>query len=318
MLKRFLPVIVLLPALAAAQEFGPIQTRNMRSLSQQFLRFYPGEHLLDAGAQQFDFGYTNANEFRRIRSGGAVVLEEDAETSRALFRYQRGMKGGFTLGAEVPLVSRGGGFMDPIIDWYHTRVLNTLLERHDVPFGRSVIAGPGYSFGSASGLGDVTVTAAQRVGRNWIAEAGVKLPTGEANKLLGSGSADAGLSFYGDWAIARKLRLFAQVGGVVQGRARNLPGTRGFVDQESLGLLWQRNSRDGWVVTLQAEASALKSGISASDANHRIITVGYERKISPRQLLSFFFSEDRDFLWGAAGGNVGPDFTMGLRLATHF
>jgi hypothetical protein len=311
----FISVVVVAAASVSAQDFGPIQTRNHRSLSLAFLRFSPDEQIPKPGSSFFDLSYTNANEFRRIGRATPFDVEEDAETSRFTARYRKGLKGRRAWGVEIPLVSRGGGFMDQIIDWYHQGVLHEHMERHGVPFARSTISGPGYTFGSGGGIGDITLCFSQDIASGLIASAGLKLPTGDSGHLLGSGNADGGLSLYKQWNAGRHLSLHAQLGAVFQGPARHLPGTRPLVDQEALALVYKKNSRDAWVVQLQGESSALKLGIHASDQHHQAFTVGYQRKARPGQLLELFFTEDRDFLYGFTGATVAPDFTMGIRLS---
>lgn len=268
----------------------------------------------------FQIGLVSANDFRRVSSGSGLVVE-DQETERLSFRYREGMRNDFEWSVEVPILSRGGGFQDPLIDWWHANILHWSDGlRNSTPFGRSVVDVPGSSFGSATGLGDVSGFLAKRFAHGLTVTAGVKLPTGDAEKLLGSGNADAGLYAQKAWSLGRRFYFHAQFGFVAQGKAKELQSARGLVHQEGIALVWQPNGRDAWVGQWQGESSAVVTGVPESDATHRLITFGYQRRLSHSQMLSLYFSEDRDLFSGnfPEGSNIGPDFTMGAVLSFRF
>ena len=316
-----LPLLIVAGSLAVAQDFGPIQTRNHRALSLSFLRFEPRSSLLGPGERRWEFSITSANDFRFLDTVGGIV-EEDYEVQRLGVTFRQGLKNGLEWSIEVPYLSRGGGFQDPIIDWWHANILhwNDSL-RDSTKFGRSTIQIPGASFdGSADGIGDISLILSKPLAKGVVGSLGLKIPTGNAGDLLGSGAADAGAYVQGRLPIGRKLAIHAQLGFVVQGDAKEIPDSRPWVHQEGLGLVWQPNSRDAWIAQWQGEASASETGVSGSDATHRLITFGYKRKLSNKQMLELFFSEDRDLFNGSfpEGANVGPDFTMGVRVGVRF
>lgn len=304
----------------SAQVFSPISTRNHRASSLAFLRFEPRGNLTPVGHRKFEVSFVTANDFRYMTSSTGTV-EEDYEVERLGLTYRAGLPGHLEWSIELPLVSRGGGFQDPIIDWWHANVLHWSDERRNsTRFGRSTVSLPGSErFGSAAGLGDISGFLSKSCGR-WIGSVGLKLPTGDSSKLLGSGNVDLGLSIEGSFPVCRKLTLFGQIAGILQGNAKRLSGTRDFVHQEALSLVLQPNGRDAWIAQWQGEASALETGVSGSDATHRLLTFGYQRRLSERQRLDLYFSEDRDVFNGKIpeGANVGPDFTMGVRISYRF
>jgi hypothetical protein len=260
---------------------------------------------------------TIANDLRRLGP-----LDEDAEIDRLAFTRRWSLDEKRDAWIEVPVLSRGSGFLDEIIDWWHRNVLRwTDPARDFTPHRRSVIALDGeYSFGSASGLGDVTLGATQSLGPRAAVSAAVKVPTGNPARLLGSGAFDVGVSIDYRAPIARRWTVHAQVGLVAQGTATRLPGTRGLVDQEALALIYAPNSRDSWIAQWQSERSPIVTGVAGADATHRLITFGYRRRLSERETLELFFSEDRDLFNGSfpEGANVGPDFTGGIRYRVRF
>lgn len=302
---------------AAAQDFGPIETRNHRSLSLPFLRLAAVPGILDKDESTFSFGWTVANDFRLLPPGGPYTVHEDEETSRFSMVYTRGIGHDQQWSVEVPMLVRGGGFLDPIIEWWHQRILRWEDPlRFATPEGLCVIDVPGAHFGSAWGQGDVTGTYSKRISERLISSAAIKLPTGNASELLGSGAPDAGISVDYKTPINGRWTFFLQGGLVAQGTATVLPNSRVIVHQEMMALMYQPNSRDAWVAQWNGEASASITGVPGSDSPLRLLTFGYQRKLSSRKFLEMYFSEDRDVFQGdfPEGANIGPDFTAGLRL----
>src|SRR5687767_11209260 len=126
---------------AVGQDLGPVQTRNHRALSLPFLRIEPSFGVLERGRRSWSLGYTNANDIRREPRSGAATVEEDQETSRVAFRYREGIGDATEWWVDVPFLSRGGGFLDPIIDGWHQNVLGWSDQlRNTTPFGRSVVS----------------------------------------------------------------------------------------------------------------------------------------------------------------------------------
>lgn len=279
------------------------------------MRFAPKDQILEEGKREYSFGFTSANDIRSLPG-----LTEDAETERISLKYRKGLPQNRELGIEIPVLVRSGGFMDPIIEWWHEHVVGLNYYRKDVPYGRSEIIYPGSSrFGSAGGIGDVSFNLSQKLDKEWIFTLGAKLPTGNAKQLLGSGAIDAGVSLYYRRQFAPSWVVYGQAGIIAQGRATKLSGTRGLVDQESLTLGYRANSRDGYTVQWQSERSALSMGIGGSDATHRLLSFGYERKLGENRSLQAYFSEDGDFLSiSPEVSNIGPDFTFGLSYRVRF
>lgn len=313
----FVAALVCLACVAGGQDFGGVSTRNHRALSLPFLRIEPAFGVLSKARSGWDISWTIANDIRREPQSGPLIVEEDQETSRVLLRRRQGTGWGEWF-AELPLLSRGGGFLDRIIDGWHANVLGwTDPLRDSTPFGRSrvFVSGSG-EFGSAAGIGDAVFGAKLPFDHNLELTAAVKLPTGDAGSLLGSGAIDAAASIAWLMKINARWHSVVQLGLVAQGKPTRLRNARGLVDQESLAVVYRPNSKDQWSVQWQGESSALNSGSASSDAPHRLVTFGYRRRISSTQWLEGFFSEDRDLVSGSVPevANVGPDFTAGLRL----
>lgn len=315
------PTLVLclscLGTLCSAQRLDPIETRNHRALSLAFLRLQPKVSTLAPGQKSWNLGFAIANDLRLEKNDDEATITEDYETARLNVGYRQGLSPNRELFVELPILSRGPGFLDPIIDWWHRTVLHwTSQLRDDTPQNHCTIVLPnGQSFGSASGLGDISVGITQKLGPASTMTLAAKAPTGDSDKLFGSGAFDIGAS----WQVASfwgpKWGVGAQLGLVAQGRATRLPDSRSLVHQEAFWLTYQANSRDTWIVQWQGEASALKLGIGGSDATHRLVTFGLRRAVSRRESFEAFFTEDKDLFnngWHE-GASIGPDFTIGLR-----
>jgi hypothetical protein len=304
-------VAMLTASVSLAQADGPIQTRNSRSFSLIFLRFAPSPRLLESKESEFSLGWTCANDYRSY-----FGVLEDQETSRFELSYRKVLQSGWEMQVEVPYLIRSGGFMDPIIDWWHKSILGVEPPgRSSAPYGQSLVSLPSHTFRSANGLGDILVRVSKQLSPNAVGTVGVKAPTGNDGGLLGSGAFDFGASLTGNVALDKRLTLYAQLAYVAQGKSTSVPGTRSGILQEALAFEWKRNSRDSWILQWQGEDSAIRTGNPVSDSQHRILSLGYRRRLTPARWLELHFSEDGDFLDYnvPAVANVGPDFTIGAR-----
>jgi hypothetical protein len=233
-----------------------------------------------------------------------------------------GLGRGWDVTFDLPFLTRGGGILDPFIEAWHDIALGGIAGniRTDQPFGRSYVRVPGASYGSAGGVGDVSVAATRRLTDRLMATAALKLPTGNAHKLLGSGNVDAGLALQYQVPAGRRFDLYFQAGLIGQGETNDPPSARGLVHQEAVALGWRATSRDHWVLQWQSEESATVTGVAGSDAPHRILSLSWQRRIAAGQTLELFFSEDGDWLNYRVPElvNLGPDFTAGIRFTRRF
>ena len=254
-----------------------------------------------------------ANEFRR--SG---PIDEDAETLRVAFEYREGLEGGWELFGEVSFLGRGGGVLDPVIDWWHNTLLaDRNLARDGVARGRSTVSFPGGGpFGSEAGIGDVSFGAAYSPRPGALLRVGLKLPTGYAPGLLGSGAFDVGVA--GDLRVpaGRRLTLDLNAGLTLQGRPTHMAGGRRSVASSSVALTWLWTSRDAWTVQWSAEQSPTRTGLAELDGDHRVMSLGYQRRVDDMTVVQVYMSEGGDFRWARfpGGATVGPDLTIGVRI----
>ena len=232
--------------------------------------------------------------------------------------YRHGLDGGWELFAEVPFLARGGGVLDPVIDWWHNTVLGDQnLARDGTARGRSVVSFPGGGpFGSAAGVGDIALGAAYAVSPSAMLRLAVKLPTGDPSGLLGSGAFDVGAAGDLRVPVGRRLTLDLNAGLTLQGRATRLADARRSVLSSSVALTWDWTSRDAWTVQWSAEQSPTRTGLAGLDGDHRVMSLGYQRRLDDTTVLQVYMSEGGDFRWARfpGGATVGPDITIGMRI----
>jgi hypothetical protein len=153
---------------------------------------------------------------------GTEQLIVDAETREARVTIGHAWSSGFAAQLELPYRYTGGGVLDDAIDSWHDFFDLPEGARATLPTDRIRIA---YARNgavlldvdsSASGLGDVSLdfayslhsTAATAVAA-WLS---IKLPTGDAERLTGSGATDVSLAITGEHQLNEDWSLFAQVG----------------------------------------------------------------------------------------------------------
>ncbi len=205
--------------------------------------------------------------------------------------------------------------MDPLIRGFHDLV-GISNFRASVPYGRvEEKLGASGSFGSATGLGDAVGTLSRPLGPQALWTVALKLPTGNAEELLGSGGVDFGSALFSHWKLGPRWSLFGQAGFVLQGKPSRLKDARTLIDQESLAIAYRLNSRDSWAFQWQSEPSAIKTGVRFVDGPHRQLSLGFTRHTTKSESVQAYFNEDGDFLNFSVPElvNIAPDFTIGLR-----
>ncbi len=100
----------------AAQQAEPLHIRNLNPLVSIF--GLPAWDTVSPG-NRFETLFEVANHYRMsVRGTDRVVL--DGETDRATVSFSHGFAGGWSLGADVPYYRVSGGFLDNVIDGWHS------------------------------------------------------------------------------------------------------------------------------------------------------------------------------------------------------
>lgn len=236
---------------ALADWLDPLPTYNQSPLVQIFGLPAPGSaRVLAPGQRRARVSIDLANDFL-FNQAGSESITLDGETHRATVAVKYGGAAA-EWGIEVPYVSLSGGFLDSFIDNWHDVFnlpqggrdgapfdqFNFLYERDGVTRLRITEA--------SRGIGDVRLTAGWQLRSAAAADAALraslKLPTGDAAELHGSGAADFAL-----WlatacasAVCRTVGWSASGGAMLLGRGDVLPSQqRRYVVFGGIGLAYR-------------------------------------------------------------------------------
>jgi hypothetical protein len=273
---------------------------------------------LAARLTEVTFNVTVANHFAG-ESNGSEFLILDGETHRATLIIRHGFGAGIEGGVELPYVHHSGGFLDGLIENFHDAFGLSQGGRDMVPRDRLL-----YRYRrdgverlslteAGGGLGDVRLTGAIALNNNSgipIALRGlVKLPTGDADDLTGSGATDFAL-----WlsAACRKTHeTFCVYGGagaiwlgngeVIEGQVRNV------VPYTSLGLDWRAFPSIDVKIQLDSHGSLYGDSTVRALEEYAVQLLGaVEWRFAPHSALEISFSEDlvvetsSDIVWQLA------------------
>lgn len=224
-------------ARAADDEFsgyGPIPVRNFQPIQLIFLNL-PFERARVQTAGHFELHLETAESNEIATNQGVLDATLKFETNRTVLGGSVGVGHGFEVGLDVPMISRFGGFLDPVIDSVEDLFGNFNAERTLFPnnsFGAfhvqrgdvTLFDGKDQSFN----LGDIWMTGKYEAWHpeNWplvSLRAAIKFPTGRAGGVYGSGKPDFGLGVavehqFLDWLITYgNLALIYPVGPITPG-----------------------------------------------------------------------------------------------------
>jgi len=138
----------------------------------------------------------------RLAARGDERLILDGETWRSSLFYKRTLTNAWSVGVEVPLVRQSGGVLDDVIDAWHSLLNLSEGNRNFLPEGQLDFLYDDREhniFGlhrDATGLGDTQVSISRMIGgeAGVLIRAIVKLPTGDADMLAGSGATDISIT----------------------------------------------------------------------------------------------------------------------------
>ncbi|RYX85928.1 DUF3187 family protein [bacterium] len=333
MLRFVGPAIFLLcvnVAVAHAQTVwnGPLPVQNERPFQSAFLHFEPrSPEVLNRGQSRYGVAFHVANNLLIPTESNGSVVEEDFETGRIQLNYSRGIGKGWEVGARTNLIVRDNGLLDGPIEFYH-RLLGLAGNGEDNPAGRDNIPrnrdilffqdanGNGVDLASASGLGDTTLEVRRELSSGGFASAlrfGVKIPTGNGSRILGSGSFDAGVGIDVRRELSSRLGLFGSANAFIYGDSK-IPNAQSSGFGGGLGLEYRAGHRDSILAQIDAQSRTITTGNSFADRTPVLASVGYKHRFSDNKTLFASFSENGDFTNYNAPflGNIGPDFTLSV------
>ncbi|WP_169513285.1 DUF3187 family protein [Geopsychrobacter electrodiphilus] len=247
-------ILVSAPVMAAGFEMQPLTTRNLSPVALGFgIPALGPARVLASGAGRVETTVDLISNFTEKASAGES-LRFDGETYRAALSVDYGVGSNLEFGAELPLISNQGGFLDDFIEGWHNAFGLPQGGRNHAPTGRLDYSYTRPESGFAlqsdqSGIGDLSLRAAWQCWqdteklRSVALRTSLKLPTGRARDLTGSGSTDLALWLSGEQRFKAATgpltlyggggALFTTDGDLLPDQRRNLAGL------VNLGVAWQ-------------------------------------------------------------------------------
>jgi hypothetical protein len=314
---------------------GPAEVRNERPYQLLFLDFTPqGGTTLEAGRSALAVHLDVGNDLLTPRpeldgsSHQPATVIEDTETQRLSVAYRRGVGRRTEVGVQAFLIDRDGGVLDQLLQYYHELVGLTHASpdtpdgRHDLSFYHSTVFLRGtdgrvlVDAHATAGLGDLSLF----VKRSLVSQptlavgvrAGLKLPTGDAARLLGSGGTDGGLDVDMTRRLSHRRALFADAGWVWMAKDTHIATAATHQFQYAAGLEWLVRSRASLVLQTEGGSRVVTTGNAHADSPPSLLTLAYRHQSGPHTTYTFAFSENGDIfeyhLPRLAG--IGPDVTF--------
>ena len=172
---------------------------------------------------------TNISNTYNISAGANELIATDAETFRSSLIVSYGLRDNWQLSVEVPYISHDEGFLDDFIyDWhdFFNMPQNGRTKDNSDQLHISYLSGSGNSFAlsdSGSGLGDIRINGAFTrpwKNRTLIFSTELKFPTGDYDKLTGSGGYDfsVGLMINDPHSLEKyRVTLYGGLAGIFLG-----------------------------------------------------------------------------------------------------
>jgi hypothetical protein len=222
------------------------------------------------------------------------------------------------LGFDIPYLSHNDGFMDNMIEGWHDLLSISNTKRsgpsNQLEFLYQRDGEDLYRLDSrTSGLGDIQLTAAiplrngQDGGSRLAIRSSIKLPTGDADELLGSGGTDFALGLY--WTgtsslLGRRLELNGFGGGLVLGDGEVLHDIQNdFVAFGGGGASWQAWERIEFAAQFYAQQPFFDSDVEELGGSSFQLTVGAVYRTHSNRRLRLAIVED-------IAANATPDFAI--------
>jgi hypothetical protein len=278
---------------------------------------YRPTNLPEAGQTATSFQFEIHNHFV-ITNAGAESLFLDGETYVATLGMNRGLSNGWSVGLDIPVVSHQGGFLDGFIDNWHDWFGLDSFDRGDTPedqlsFRYRAADGSGIDLAEdASGVGDIVLRVARQLGETPGAAAltiDLKLPTGDADELTGSGGTDLAVALQGRRQYAKRSTLYGGVGVAFLEKGEVLEDLqKEWAASASLGFSWQGFSKVALKVQLDAQSAIYENTeIEQLSEFAMQLSLGGSVKVGKRGVLDIAIIEDE---WKAG---ASPDFGFLMR-----
>ncbi|MGI9238233.1 MAG: DUF3187 family protein [Woeseiaceae bacterium] len=251
-------------------------------------------------------------------------IEIDGESYFLSLSLRRGWNDRFEIGVDLPLVAHAGGFLDNAIkNWHDLLGLSNSKRRgpNDQLAIRYSRAGETwYELNSTSfDLGDIQLSAAVPLRKgsddnpfNMSLRGSIKLPTGSAEDLSGSGATDVSLGIYASSSHTlwqRELDVSGFAGALLLGDGDVLTDIqRSVVPYGGIAASWWATERFGISVQLQAEGAYFDTELDVLGGTSAQLAVGFDYRMRNQGTsLHLAITED-----------IGTDRTTTPDFGVHF
>lgn len=297
-------VLAIMPSAAPAEALPDRDTGPLAGLY-GFPDSRDGGRVLEPGRRHVALTLRTSSHAVRDEHGEESLLL-DGETNRITLGWRRGVAGRLELGLEVPYVLHESGSLDSLIDDWHGFFNLPKGIRDELPEDRLL-----FRYRSADGealrldrnvhgLGDVRLTAAWQLEQTALTHTavrvGIKLPTGDSERLLGSGSADISIGLARD---RRELAGLPDVSGFWRINATYIgspdvpsPRTKRVVGQLAAGIAWRAVPRLELAAQARLRSRVYESSLAPAGDVAASLTVGANIRLSRRYEFSVAVAED--------------------------
>jgi len=312
-------------ATAHADLFEPFSTSNLNPFVQMYgLPATRSAHQAAEGEFNWHLQTEVANNFTDSL-GSSESISLDGETWRTTLSLRYGLTERWELALDVPYIGHDGGFMDSFIEDWHgwfglpnggrEDVLDDQLAYLYVLDGITRVD----LQDSVSGIGDVQLSVGYLLGQEedkaWSVRAGVKLPTGEADDLIGSDSTDVFMSLHlsdgsffshEDWYFHGSLGLMVPGDGdIIEEKQED------YVVFGSTTVAWHTFERIALKAQLDFHSSLYESELKELDEFAVQLVLGGSVTLGKNLLLDISVSED-------IVTDTSPDVVFQLGLRSRF
>ena len=322
----FFILTIYAPGSSRAELVIPFQTRDQNPLLLGYGLPHPGTpQLLEKGRQRVYISSNVSNTLIDQRKDNEQLLV-DGETFNLNLIWEYGFKDDWNIRLTLPFISHAGGGLDHFIEEFHATFNFPNGERSNHPQNRLLFL---YQRDgdeklrldqSGSGVGDISVAVAKQLAQDsnhavslWTS---LKLPTGDAEALTGSGSTDFAVWLSAAYPLQDNWQLYYGGGLLWMSQGEILPSQqKSFVGFGSFGIEWRPMPKrfSGFRLKMQADAhSAFFRGSQLKFLNESIQLVsGGSINLSRNLVLELGVGEDILV-------NASPDVNFYITLRRSF
>jgi len=302
-----LAIILLMPIYSAkASEIRAFHNINQLPFKQIYgLPSLDNSPLTEAGKLRINV-ITNISNTYDLSATANEQVETDVESLRASLILSYAVRNNWQLGIEAPYVRHNGGFLDDFIhDWhdFFNMPQSGRTQDNNGQIQLSYLSTTGTSFslsGSEGGLGDIRFNSAYTLpwkNRALIFSTELKLPTGDFDKLTGSGGTDLsiGLTINDPYSLGKyNITFFGGLAGIYLGDSNGDMSTiqNNFALAGRAGIGWQASRLFQLKLQLDAQTPLYDSDIKELGDPSLQLVIGGSLTFTDDAYLDISIAED--------------------------